>query len=185
MSTEYERQRNKNIEANKRLLESLGLDVLCASLPRASAPVVKPRPKPQPKVKPTAVKRKAEQIEGGAEDGKTKIARLNGEHDTGRRRPSRRSAVNVDYNEDKLADNRQKYLQQQKEQAEDAAEDAAGYVGNKLGKRKHDPCVNRQLNNPSRQCLSSFPRKQFGSIEGVEVGAWWGTRYVLFDLLYL
>jgi E3 ubiquitin-protein ligase UHRF1 len=34
------------------------------------------------------------------------------------------------------------------------------------------------------QCLSLFRRKQFGSIAGVEVGAWWETRYVLFDLLY-
>jgi E3 ubiquitin-protein ligase UHRF1 len=150
MSTEYERQRNKNIEANKKLLESLGLDVLCAILPRVSAPapVAKPRPKPQPKPKPPQVKRKAEQIDGGSEDAKTKFARLDGEDDPTRRRSSRRSAVKVDYNEDKLAKSRQKYLQQQREDAEDTAEDAAGYVGNKLGKRKHDPYVNRQLNAP-------------------------------------
>ena len=145
MSTEYERQRNKNIEANKKLLESLGIDAI---LPRVSAPVAKPKPKPQPKAKLAPAKRKAEQIEGGAEDEKTKVARLDGEDDTTRRRFSRRSAVKVDYNEDKLVDNRQKHLQKQKEQAEKAAEDAAGYVGNKLGKRKHDPYVNRQLSNP-------------------------------------
>ena len=139
MSTEYERQRLKNIEANMKLLESLGLDNLCAVLPRVSAPVAKPKPKPQVKAKPAPVKRKAEQIDEGAEDGTTKIARLDGEDDTTRRRPSRRSTVKVDYNEDKLADNKQKYLQRQKEQAEEAAEDAAGYVGNKLGKRKNDP----------------------------------------------
>lgn len=145
MSTEYERQRNKNIEANKKLLESLGIDVLCAILPRVSAPVAKPKPKPQPKAKPVPAKRKAEQIEGGAgaEDEKTKVARLTSEDDTTRRRFSRRSAAKVDYNEDKLVDNRQKHLQKQKAQAEKAAEDAAGYVGNKLGKRKHDPYVNR------------------------------------------
>lgn len=126
-----------------KLLQSLGLDVLCAALPRVSAPVAKPKVKPQVKAKPSAVKRKAEQIEidGGVEDGKTKIARLDGEDDTTRRRSTRRSTTKVDYNEDKLADNRQKYLQRQKEQAEDAAEDAAGYVGNKLGKRKNDPYV--------------------------------------------
>ena len=140
MSTEYERQRLKNIEANMKLLESLGLDILCATLPRVSAPVAKPKPKPQVKTKPAPVKRKAEQIDGGAEDGTTKIARLDDEDDTTRRRSSRRSTVKVDYNEDKLVDNRQKYLQRQKEQAEDAA----GYVGNKLGKRKNDPYVDRQ-----------------------------------------
>jgi hypothetical protein len=148
MSTEYERQRLKNIEANRKLLESLGLDVLCAALPRVSAPVAKPKPKPQPKAKPAPVKRKADQIDGGAEDRKPKIARLGSQDDTACRRSSRRSAVKVDYNEDRLVDNRQKYLERQKERAEEAAEDAAGYVGNKLGKRKHDPCVNRQPNTP-------------------------------------
>ena len=125
-----------------KLLQSLGLDVLCAALPRVSAPVAKPKVKPQVKAKPSAVKRKAEQIDGGAEDGGTKIARVDGDDDTTRRRSTRRSTIKVDYNEDKLADNRQK--QRQKEQAKDAAEDAAGYVGNKLGKRKNDPYVDHQ-----------------------------------------
>ena len=144
MSTEYERQRLKNIEANRKLLESLGLDVLRAALPPASAPVAKPKPKPQPKAKPAPVKRKVEEIDAGTEDRNTKIARRDGEDDTTRRRSSRRAAIKVDYDEDKLADNRQKYLSQQKERAERAAEDAAGFVGNKLGKRKHDPCVDLQ-----------------------------------------
>jgi len=151
MSTEYERQRLKNLEANKKLLESLGLDILRAALPPASAPVAKPKPKPQPKAKPAPVKRKAEEIDGGAEDGKTKIARRNNEDDTAHRRSSRRSTVKVDYNEDKLANSRQKYLERQKEQAEEAAEDVAGYIGNKLGKRKHDPCVNQ----PPKYSLTS------------------------------
>jgi len=154
MSTEYERQRLKNIEANMKLLESLGLDVLCAALPLASALVAKPKPKPQPKAKPAPVKRKVEEIDGGAEDRRTKIARRDSEDDTTRRRSSRRAAIKVDYNEDKLADRRKKYREQQEERA---AEDTAGHVGNKLGKRKHDP-------------------KQFGSIPGIEVGAWWETR---------
>ena len=144
MSTEYERQRLKNIETNRKLLESLGLDILRAALPPASAPVAKFKPKPRPKAEPVPVKRKAEEIDGGGEDARTKVARRDDEDDTTRRRSSRRSAVKVDYNEDKLADSRQKHLKQQKERAEEVAEDAAGYVGNRLGKRKHDPCVTQQ-----------------------------------------
>ena len=148
MSTDYERQRLKNIEANRKLLESLGLDVLHVAIPLAS-PVAKPKPKPKPKAKLVSIKRKVEERDGGVEGRKTKIARRDDEDDIAaagaRRRSSRRSAVKVDYNEDKLADSRQKYLVQQKERVEEAAEDAAGYVGNKLGKRKHDPCVNQQL----------------------------------------
>jgi len=145
MSTEYERQRLKNIEANRKLLESLGLDVLRAALPPASAPVAKPKPKLQPKAKPAPVKRKVEEVDGGAEDRTTKFARQDGEDDTSRRRSSRRAASKVDYSEDKLADSRQKYLEQQRESAAEAAEDATGHVGNKLGKRKHDPCVDQRF----------------------------------------
>ena len=185
MSTEYELQRLKNIEANRKLLESLGLDVLRATFPLASAPIAKPKPKPQPKAKLAPVKRKVEEIDGGAEDGKAKIARRDGEDDTGSRRSSRRAATKVDYNEDKLADSRQKYLKQQKERAEDAAEDAAGHVGNKLGKRKHDPYVDEPSKCSFHCCLSSFRRKRFGSIPGIEVGAWWETRYIPFGFNYL
>jgi hypothetical protein len=103
-----------------------------------------PSPNRNPRRSLCQVKRKAEEIDGGSEDGRTKIARRDDEDDTTRRRSSRRSAVKVDYNEDKLADSRQKYLEQQKERAEEVAEDAAGYVGNRLGKRKHDPCVDQQ-----------------------------------------
>jgi hypothetical protein len=148
MLTEYERQRLKNIEANRKLLESLGLGVLCAAISPISAPVAKPKPKPKPKAKLAPRKRKAEEMDGGSDDGETKIARRDDKGGTAagpRRRPSRRSAAKVDYNEDNLSGSRRKYLEKQKERAEEAAEDAAGYVGNKLGKRKHDPCVNQHL----------------------------------------
>jgi len=189
MSTEYECQRLKNIEANRKLLESLGLDVLCATLPRVSAPVAKPKVKPQVKAKAAPVKRKAEQIEGDAEDGKTKMARLDGEDDTTRRRSTRRSTIKVDYNEDKLADNRQKYLQRQKEQAEDAAEDAAGYVGNKLGKRKNDPYVDhRPTDNGvlARSAGNNSVRSQESRLElGGKLGICYLTSIVCRNLTFI
>src|SRR5260370_39199599 len=127
MSTEYELQRLKNIEANRRLLESLGLDVLRATMPSLATPVAKPRPKLKPKVKPVPIKRKAEEMDDGTGDGKTKIARRDDEDDAAagtHRRPGRRSAAKFDYNEDKLADRRQKYIDKEKERAEEAG----GYV---------------------------------------------------------
>ena len=150
MAEAYQAQRQKNIESNKALLLSLGLEKLQTFPPAAaaavSAPAQKPKPKasvkpkPKPKAKEVAQKRKRDDVEE-SEDGKTKAARLEGDDGEGRRRSTRRGAKPVTYNEDDLFEKKEKQATESKLRSQELGEDRTGRVGNRLGQRKHDPYV--------------------------------------------
>lgn len=165
MADSYQAQRQKNIEANKALLMSLGLEQLQNFAPAAVSKPAAPKPKlkvaaqtkAKPKAKQSALKRKREEEEDFREE-ETKAARLEGEDgDDGRRRSTRRSGKPVTYNEEELVKKKEKAASDAKLRTQELGEDSTGRVGNRLGQRKHSP-------------------KQFGAIPGVEVGTWWETR---------
>ncbi|PVG02565.1 hypothetical protein CPB86DRAFT_780517 [Serendipita vermifera] len=156
---DYEALRAKNIEANRTLLLSLGLDDLKSFPPAAvSVPKVKPTAQPKPK-KPAPTKRKREELDNGQDamsiDGDAKAARVD-ENDS-RRRSSRRASRGINYNEDHLEKLKEKNDRDAKQRVIELGEDSTGRIGNRLGQRKHDP-------------------KRFGAIPGIEVGTWWETR---------
>lgn len=145
MADSYQTRREKNIEANKALLLSLGLEKLQNFPPATvSAPILKlktkvtAKPKPKAKAKETAQKRKRDDAEDSG-DGEVKAARLEGDDGEGRRRSTRRGTKPVTYNEDKLYEKKEKEASDAKLRIQELGEDRTGRVGNRLGQRKHDP----------------------------------------------
>jgi hypothetical protein len=149
MANSYQAQRQKNIENNRALLLSLGLEQLQSFAPAAVSAPAEPKPKPgvKPKAKPKAKeptqKRKRDDIGDAMSvdgDAKAKAPRLEGDEGEGRRRSTRRGAKPVTYNEDELFE--KKETQEAKRRALDFEEDSTGRTGNRLGVRKHNPYVN-------------------------------------------
>jgi hypothetical protein len=143
MADSYQAQRQKNIENNRALLLSLGLEQLqnfapaAVSAPAKPKPVVKPKAKP--KAKEPAQKRKRDDAEDGMSvDGEAKAPRLEDDEGQGRRRSTRRGAKPATYNEDKLFEKKEKIEVKHRELD---LEDRTGRVGNRLGVRKHNPYV--------------------------------------------
>jgi hypothetical protein len=137
---DYEATRAKNIEANRKLLLSLGLEELKSFPPAAvSVPQVKPKVQPKPK-KPAPIKRKREELDDAQDamslDGDAKVARVD-ENDS-RRRPTRRASRAINYNEENLEKTREKNA---KQRVIELGDDSTGRAGNRLGQRKHDPYV--------------------------------------------
>jgi hypothetical protein len=145
MADSYQAQRQKNIENNRALLLSLGLEQLQNFAPAAvSAPVNKPKPVVKPKAKPKAKepaqKRKRDDAEDGMSvDGEAKAPRLEDDEGQGRRRSTRRGAKPATYNEDKLFEKKETIETKHREL--DLEEDKTGRTGNRLGVRKHNPYV--------------------------------------------
>lgn len=139
MPTEYELQRQKNIEANRLLLESLGIPQLSQTIVAKAAP-----PPPKPKKKPAPVKRKRstedDENDHNDEEPKQKAVKavVDDSSADGRRR-SRRSGAAVNYNEDALEQRGVKVAEAKKRVERELGEDRDGRVGNKLGERLHDP----------------------------------------------
>jgi len=157
---DYQAQREKNIQANKALLLSLGLEQLQNFAPAAvGAPVPKPQPKPKAaavKAKPKAKepqKRKRDDAEDAMSvDGDAKAPRL--DEEDGRRRSSRRGVKPATYNEDRLFERKEKEATDAKIRSQELGEDRTGRAGNRLGQRKHDPYVGRLAT--VRKCLTLF-----------------------------
>ncbi|CAG7854639.1 E3 ubiquitin-protein ligase UHRF1; AltName: Full=Nuclear protein 95; AltName: Full=Nuclear zinc finger protein Np95; AltName: Full=Ubiquitin-like PHD and RING finger domain-containing protein 1; Short=mUhrf1; AltName: Full=Ubiquitin-like-containing PHD and RING finger domains protein 1 [Serendipita indica DSM 11827] len=119
----YHALRAQNMQKNRELLLSLGLDELKSFPPAAvSVPVVKAKSKPAPKAKKTEpLKRKRDDVEDAMSvDGDFKAARVDAE---GRRRSSRRTASIINYNEDNS----------------DEGDNAPGRSVTRLKERKQDP----------------------------------------------
>jgi len=141
---DYQAQRQKNIEANRALLLSLGLEQLQNFAPAAVSvkptTVVKPnpKPKPKPKAKEPAQKRKRDDADDSMSlDEGAKAPKLEGEDGQGPRRSARRGGKPSTYNEDELFE--KKVVAEKKQRAIELEEDRTGRTGNRLGVRKHNP----------------------------------------------
>ncbi|KIK06967.1 hypothetical protein K443DRAFT_673855 [Laccaria amethystina LaAM-08-1] len=147
MISEYEKTRNINIQRNKELLESLGLD----------KPLVEPK---EQKRKPstTSKKRKSTATNDEAEEPsqpatKSQCIEIATNPDSTVRRSSRNTGKHVDYRSEIRGD---QVLPLAFSSGVKISENE-GPLGRDDGVRKHDP-------------------KTYGSIPGVEVGTWWETR---------
>ncbi|KIK71034.1 hypothetical protein GYMLUDRAFT_79194 [Collybiopsis luxurians FD-317 M1] len=146
----YEKQRLANIERNKQLLRSLGLD----------KPFFEPLEKAR-KPKLTEKKRKAERMEN--EDGdnlalppkkSARAAELATEQGiSSLRRSTRNKGKVIDYNSEKISTDAALISVK----AGTRLSTNSGPRGREEGQRKYDP-------------------KRFGSIPGIDVGTWWETR---------
>ncbi|KAF7347804.1 E3 ubiquitin-protein ligase ORTHRUS 5 [Mycena venus] len=150
MVSDYERQRLENIERNKALLNSLGLD----------KPFFEPEEikRTKPKANATSKKRKPVEEHDGAPSPKASRVESVKSTDSGEAGPVRRSSRNagktVDYKGERHASSPLPISF--KSGIRDT--DNSGPLGREAGsKRIHDP-------------------KTYGSIPGVEVGTWWETR---------
>lgn len=180
---DYEAERQRNIQSNRDLLLSLGLDQLQNFGPAAVAnppKVPKPVKKAAKKPKPAPPKRKIEEVEAEKETEvkETKAARVDDDNGGGMRRSTRRAATKVvDYNEDRIVVKKEKEASDAKLRSKELGEDRHGRQGNRLGVRKHDPYVEGSPLLPALSDLQYY-RKQFGAIPGIEPGMWWETRWV-------
>ncbi|KAK0465148.1 PUA-like domain-containing protein [Desarmillaria tabescens] len=147
MISAYEAQRNANIERNRELLKSLGLDT-----PIFEPTETKRKPKTAPK------KRKAPPP-ASDDENPNKAARVEDKTDvssseTGVRRSARNRGKAVDYKSEKTGESPMPIAFR----AGVRTSGNEGPLGSGEGaRRKHDP-------------------KVYGSIPGVEVGTWWETR---------
>lgn len=156
MVLDYTAQREKNIAANKALLESLGLEELkqagfapaTIAGPSVSKKEPKAKPPPKPNPKKTSQKRKREDKSEDSQDGDSvdaeyKAPRLDepesSSDDDRPRRSTRRRAKRINYNEDSLEKMNAKKATQAKQRTRELGEDREGRVGNRLGQRLHDP----------------------------------------------
>jgi hypothetical protein len=155
MASNYMEQRERQIAANKALLESLGLETLKiqgfapAAVSGPTKPKATSKAKPTAKAKPKkAQKRKREDSEDteddGSADGDYKAPRLDeadssSEDDNPRRSTRRRAAKRINYNEDNLEKMNAKKASKAKQRTRELGEDRDGRVGNRLGTRLHDP----------------------------------------------
>ncbi|KAK0233207.1 PUA-like domain-containing protein [Armillaria fumosa] len=148
MVSQYEADRNANIERNRELLKSLGLDT----------PMFEPTEKKRKKPQTVSKKRKASPL---AKDDKqpNKVAKVDGETDVpaseaGVRRSARNRGKAVDYKSEKTGESPMPIAFR----AGIRTSGNEGPLGSGDGaRRKHDP-------------------KVYGSIPGIEVGTWWETR---------
>lgn len=174
---DYERMRQANIESNKALLASLGLE----------KPLIEPKQTKRPaapKKAPATKKRSAPASdatsgEESSDERRPKVQRVSavreGDEDgPGPRRSGRNAGKSVDYkSENANAAGRVPKLLSIKDDMN------AGPEGRAMGKRKYDPyvcfllCAGHAL-NPHR--------KTYGSIPGIEIGTWWQTRSATFLL---
>ncbi|KAJ7254078.1 PUA-like domain-containing protein [Mycena haematopus] len=148
MVSDYERQRLLNIERNKALLTSMGLDK-----PFFEPEEIK-RPKPS---KATSHKRKAEEHDGAPSAKASRVGSVKS-MDSGEagllRRSSRNAGKTVDYKSEQQAGSP---LPISFKSGIRETENS-GPLGREAGsKRVHNP-------------------KTYGSIPGIEVGTWWETR---------
>ncbi|EJD03919.1 uncharacterized protein FOMMEDRAFT_167223 [Fomitiporia mediterranea MF3/22] len=148
--TEYELERQANIERNRKLLQSLDIDSIKNTM--------QAKPKPPPK---SSSKRKSKLIDLGekendedeeAEGRPRKAARVEEEDgEVTLRRSSRNAGKKFDYKEIEQDRSARSYRVSKR------AEEAMDREPRSTNKRTQDP-------------------KQYGHIPGVEVGAWWETR---------
>lgn len=160
MPTAYELQRERNIAANKKLLESL-------NIPQVFAPKA-------PKTK--ARKRRAPTPEPTDDEPPSKVVRVTAPTDnvdapsTGLRRSGRNAGKKIDY-----------VAVQERGQPTPVSQrvgvDHDTEPSRPMGKRKYDPYV-LLLSNTLALTGVVISSKTFGSIPGIEVGTWWETRSV-------
>ncbi|KAK0506114.1 PUA-like domain-containing protein [Armillaria luteobubalina] len=148
MVSQYEADRNANIERNRELLKSLGLDT----------PMFEPTEKKRNKPKTVSKKRKAPPLANDDKES-NKVAKVEGETDVpaseaGVRRSARNRGKAVDYKSEKTGESPMPIAFR----AGIRTSGNEGPLGSGDGaRRKHDP-------------------KVYGSIPGVEVETWWETR---------
>jgi E3 ubiquitin-protein ligase UHRF1 len=161
--SDYEATRQANIERNKALLQSLGLD----------KPFFEPK---ETSKKASPKKRRLE--DGPDQNGANKVQRKNDSEQlssSGLRRSQRNVGKMVKYSAERVdlgpvPASVQSGLRSIENE---------GPLGRPAGsKRIHNPYAAVKSNDDD--VSDSENRKQFGSIPGIKVGTWWETRFVLF-----
>ena len=170
MPTPYERARDQNIQRNKDLLVTLGLDSMKEFVPskmKEVAPPAKPRKRKSPPHR---------DIEEG-DELEAKIVKTRATQDitntSGMRRSARNAGKTVDYKSEVVVN--------LPEVVSTAAKIAMNSGKKAASDRRENPYVNIfSLRRHTAAHGVALRRKQYGHIPGVEVGQWWPTRYVPF-----
>jgi E3 ubiquitin-protein ligase UHRF1 len=158
--SDYYAEREANVERNKLLLESLGLE----------QPFFGPKETPAKKRTAAPKKRKAP-ADAEAEPSKAQRTDSSDVTLSGTRRSARNMGKKVDYKAERVEDPFGVPASIKSGVRRVANE---GPLGREGGMRLHDPYVDKFSIYSSPD--GGTDRKQFGSIPGIPVGTWWESR---------